>query len=298
MKHRRRTLDRFRDHYGFISNLRFPDPTWRVTKAVSLSPTTAASAHTMGTWVAVTTSAPYHVHGIFFKVTHNATSTNSSCMMEIGIGGSGAEVQHTIRLPVGYAASRSFYVPGFWPAGTRISVRVGGARTSTAVNVTAALYSPPANVEPLYPRLPAAQSMIVLSGVTNSIGDLTITANNTWVEVASSLVVPLAGVWFGLQGNGSTTLANNGPANIELGIGPSGSEITIATFACRTTTAEIVDDTLDSASAIKAFTDEMKCCFRHIPLGTRLAIRRTATLSTVDVVVQGIIIPADPVPVR
>jgi hypothetical protein len=240
--------------------------------------TSSASANTKGSWTQAIASTAAETH--FIQVHGSAVSAGVGALLDVGVGGAGAEVVVVSNLLIGASAranggsatgiAAQYNIPIRIPKGSRIAFRNQATTGSTLSRNFASLFSAPVGEHPSTP------SGVVTLGVdTATSRGVAVTADNTWVEVVSSTTVPFAGVIPMLQPNDTTTL--NSAEELVVGIGASGSEVAIGavTFACT------AGGLLLGAACLPIW--------HHIPAGSRIAVRSpNATTTNLDAAVLGI----------
>ena len=112
--------------------LPFDDEDENITADATL--TASGTAHTKGSWTQIIASAPFDIGMLWITADDNhAASTNTSMLLDIGIGAASSEVVLLPDILAGHStlsASQGFMVPIFIPQGTRISGRIQAAITS------------------------------------------------------------------------------------------------------------------------------------------------------------------------
>lgn len=114
-----------------------------------VSITGAGTANTKGAYSAgeIFSSTTYDTYLVVLGLYNTSgTNTNTSALLDIGIGASGSESTIISNLLVGWRPGVTvggptvFYLPIFIPAGSRVAGRVQGAQTSKVVRVAMWLY--------------------------------------------------------------------------------------------------------------------------------------------------------------
>jgi len=260
---------------GAVANPLFPPPPLndKVDLAASLittiTCTASATPHAAGAWVEVVPSLSDDSTGIYFTfaASYAATTVDTSSILEFGLGTVGNEVVWASAL-VGFMTARmQVFVPGFIPAGSRVSVR---ARSLVVSKVFAFL------------NFKFAGASAAALGAPVNYGFNTAASNG--VALAHSGAINTKGAW--TQIVAATTAAHSvlgvfpQPASadivstilIDIGIGAVAAEIAIVSNIFITFSAtESILDTLPSPA----------CFGIDIPIGSRLSARYQTSRSTV-----------------
>lgn len=245
-----------------------------VTVTASSTPHSTAGA----SWVEVEPSLSADADGIvlYADVATNGNSVDTSTLLEIGLGGAGAEVVWTT-IPVGYrpAGTGPTRVPGGIPAGSRVSFRLRSAVASKSVGPIHVAFEP-ATVGLLAPVTIGADTATSRGVTLTAPGSLN--TKGPWTELAASTPEDLTVIYLGPQGAGSTNFISAVGLLIDLGIGPSGSE------------QVVVGDVGISSSSQELLTIRFPMTYAvDVPAGSRLVARYARGASTIplDLIVVG-----------
>jgi hypothetical protein len=239
-------------------------PEW-IEAPVLVSATTAATAHTMGAWVEVTssTSSNYDWIGIVALSTF-VTATDTRTLLDIGIGASGSETALVESIPVGYSNTLSpllFQFPVNVPSGSRVAIRIQSSRTSiTYSNGFFVQFGENANVAP--------NAVEALNADRTESRGLVATNGNTPVEIVAATTKPYQALVAYLGGSGDTwsTSANR---TMSLFIGPSGNEQQLSVQRFGTTNTEYY------------YVRSLWTYYvADVPTGTRISVSGDASLGT------------------
>jgi len=204
------------------------------------SVTTGATSSTKGSWAALIASTAfdsYLVHII--ASTYGASATASEGSLDIGIGGAGAEIGLIANLLMGYCGGvglpKEWLFPLYIPAGTRISARAAGVRTSTAMRVGISCWGgigvPPFRIG----------GRVVTYGMSTVPDGTTVTpgasgAEGSWTEIVAATSEDHFALCPSFQASADTTLSGNN-LWLDLGIGAAAAEEQIGGPFIFTTTA-------------------------------------------------------------
>lgn len=242
---------------------------------------TGGAAHTKGSYVELTPASTVDCYGLRIAITQTSVSTtNTSALLDIAVGGAGSEVDVIPNVGVGYKASFGTaigFFPVFIPAGSRVSARVQGAEASKAITVVAL----PA-ARQIGSTRPSTKVVTMGADTATSKGvNVTVASTNTkgsWSQIIASTAEPFTGLGVSMQGGADTTLAT-GFGLADIGIGSAGNEVVI------------VPNLAISFSVQEAVSHYEHGAFHvAIPAGSRLAARAAfdSTANTIDVILHGI----------
>jgi hypothetical protein len=121
------------------------------TSSAGVSVAASSTAHTKGGWTQlIANSGPRSLAIMIWFENTAVASTNTSMLVDIGIGGSGSETVLIPNLAAGYAlnatvsnAAHFYYFPIFIPANSRISARCQAAVVSDVVTTRVNLFQRP-----------------------------------------------------------------------------------------------------------------------------------------------------------
>lgn len=232
---------------------------------------TSGAANTKGAWAQMIASTAGDAGWV--RITLNAdifvTATAVGALVDIGIGGAGAErvvIADVCFSSAGLGAMREFYLRV--PAGSRIAVRMACVTASKAVGFVVGVGALPnfldtPDVCTTYGAVasPANGTVITPGGTVNVYG--------VWTQIVASTTNPIN--WLAWSTGQSTTASLLNTGKIEIGYGPSGSEQTlISGIWTRQTGAE-------------EFNGAGGCYPVYIPAASRLVARMQQSVLTAGV---------------
>lgn len=238
--------------------------------------TGSGTAHTMGAWTELiaATSQPADVIWLAMFAASSASGTDSSSLLNIGIGGAGSEQIIVPNVPVGYKLSAApfpwiYMIPVHIPDGSRVAIQVQSAQTSKQIQITWMLGSLPHGR-----RAPSKVFSIGADSATSKGVNLSNPgASNTkgaWTEITSATTMPFGALVVGIQGAGSTALQTENDL-VDIGIGPAGAEQVLpggGDFHVRGSNTEAVTGGMPWT---------IPC---RLPAGTRIAARYSSGVSS------------------
>jgi hypothetical protein len=228
-------------------------------QAASTNVTTAATAHTKGSWSQSFASASGDVSLVALYVFNLATSTaNSAALIDIGTGASGSETVVVPNIAVGGASEPNFYLfPLKIASGTRIAVRAQGAQTSKTFRADLTTFS--TNDYAIAPTTLDA----IGSSTANSQGTSFSGASGTWVEATASTSRAYRAVVL-VPSTHDTDIVTGSPT-LTVGVGASGSEVEFG----------IARPNYLNSEACRFNQPYITLFTRNIPAGSRLAVKHT-----------------------
>lgn len=189
-------------------------PSASTTSSAGTTITASATIHTKGSWSQLIADTGARALGILVALDNTAVSnSNTSSLLDIGIGASGSETVLIPDLASGYVLNENisntfaaYYFPIFIPANSRISARCQGVIASDTVNCRIHLFQRPQGFGWVGTRVTAY-------GVdsANSRGTTVSAGNNTYgtaVAMSGSTTNPIRYMQIGMQGAGRTSLAD------------------------------------------------------------------------------------------
>jgi hypothetical protein len=191
------------------------------------------------------------------------SATDTSTLLDIGIGGAGSEVAIASDLAVGFAVSGTsagigFSFPLRIPRGARVSARTQAAVSADTASVSITLMHAPGFVAPL--AVDAIGTSTVSSSATQVAGTSYVQITAATAQAYRMLVlVPSA------PATGSFTAT--GPT-LTLGVGASAAEVAVARALAGYSSSENL--TTPPASVLGGFATG------HFPAGSRLAVASSA----------------------
>lgn len=248
--------------------------------------TASATPHSVGAWQQVVAALSADVG--FVRLTPTATiaasTTNTSVLVNLGVGGAGSEVTVLPSLNLGYWSSTTdgqhpgWTFPLFIAAGSRVALQAQAAVISQSVGVRVEFFSPLPGLEP-------STKVVALGAVTaSSRGTALATpaANNTegaWTQIHASTPEPFRALGVAFAGGSDTTL-NTGEGLVDIAVGASGAEVPIIRDLMITTSLSEI---------VRSVSPLVHPC--SIPMGSRLAARWqhvSASGNSLDVVLYGV----------
>lgn len=227
-----------------------------------------ATPHTKGSWVQIDASAVQDVVGLWIGslLTIGIAATDTSMLLDIGIGAAASEAVVVSNIPVGGLAgsstsARMFFLPIYIPAGTRIAGRIQAV-------ITVDIFRPLVVLE--FGGRPGTWGGYTIAetiGVDTATsapttGDL---ADNAWDEaVASTLNSYRAVTFHPCVAPGAATSAQ--VTTVDVGVGGAGAEQVLGTWWVATDTNELIQ-----GMAGPVFIE------KNVDAGSRLAIRKNGT---------------------
>lgn len=227
-----------------------------------------ATPNTKGSWVQIDASTAQDVVGLWIGslITIGISATDTSMLLDIGIGAAASEAVVVSNIPVGGLAggattARMFYLPIHIPAGTRIAGRIQAA-------ITIDIFRPLVVLEfggrpGTWGGYTVAETIGVDTATSApTTGDL---ADTAWDEAVASTVNSYRAITFhpcmppGAAASGAVM-------TVDVGVGGAGSEQVLGTWWVSTDTSEIVQ-----GIAGPVFVEKV------IDAGSRLAIRKNST---------------------
>lgn len=240
--------------------------------------TASATPHTWGSWVEIDPSLSGDIDQIRLVLTAatSANATDTSTLLQIGTGGSGAETAWAT-VGVGYAqAGRAITIPGRIASGTRVAVRCQSAAASKSVAAVYTFHKPK--------ELTFSGAPITWGADTATSRGITLTApgsTNTkgaWTTISASTSAAITALAVTAQAAGGTALNSDGGVLIDLAVGASSSEVVV------------ISDLFLLSSASEWYTVLTSMTYGiDIPAGSRVSARyaRSSTGNTVDLIVVG-----------
>lgn len=238
----------------------------------STTVTAAGSADTKGSWTEIIAAAAYDFDVKFIDVTFADTrqsGTDTSMLVDIGIGGSGSEVVVIPNLLAGHRHGDPYIttrVPISVAAGTRISARCQSCIASDTVLVTIDLYGGQQFTSVrTFGR--ATTYGVTDSGATKStaLGD-----DGTWVELDASIANPIRAMVLmydmGSADDGAGDFGGDDNV-VAVGIGSASSEVQLYGGGF------VRSESNESIQIAHPLTGYIPMSL-NIPAGTRLAARR------------------------
>lgn len=234
--------------------------------------TASGTAHTKGAWVQLTASTTRQSTLSLTIGDTFASSADSSCLLDIGIGGAGSETVVLSNLEIGYLGTQSgateFLLPLRIPPGVRVAARIQAATASKVVYFAAAGWGgrPEAGAQSCSLATPIGVSMGTSRGTTIT-SSATAGTPGSWAQLTASTSTPTHELLLRVGGNGVTSMSNMS-GRVDVGIGESGSEVVLFGANIALSGGPIVSHPQTSGLVIP-------WAGIHIPAGTRIAARFT-----------------------
>lgn len=235
-----------------------------ITAEASPITITGGAANTKGAWadLVATTSRDVMGLGLFVTEAIFIANTDTSILMDIGIGNTGDAIDDILvpDVTVGYQQIfATIFFPIFVRKGERIAARIQGTQASeTFVSRPWVEYAPP---PPHWAGFHAGDQLTPMTNSAPTMGNFT---NNAFEEIIASTINPYRA--FSFYPAIVTNSASNADHLIELGVGGSGSEQVIGRWAVET-----------GANENFASYPMVRYVCARVPAGSRLAVRKTGT---------------------
>jgi len=243
--------------------------------------TTGATPHVLTAYTEIVASLSQNVQTLMIQIGVNSqNAVNTSCLMNIAIGGAGSETVVVANLDVGMKAqgfTNQITIPIKLDKGTRVAVNIQSAAASK--NYTFKFVFGKNDK-----KMRAMQGYVDTYGAdtANSRGTAVSTpgATNTkgsYTEIISATTQAYQGFFITVGGVDGTAISAGGHG-IDIAVGSAGNEVVIeADIPTVTATSEAVD--LPVPAIFR----------KHIPRGTRIAARFSRSVtSQLDVIFHGI----------
>lgn len=248
------------------------------------------TVNSKGAWFELTSATPFDAWGFFLQAIYGISiGVNDDFLLDIGIGGSGAETVLLANVPLGLAGTRgdlcSVFVPLEIPSGTRVSARIQQSSTSSsdAVFVKLLLFEKST-------QSGASSAQTYGANTADSGGVLvdpgaTLNTKGAWSEItpATSADINWLLLFFGNQDNSARSSCG---WIFDVAIGAASSEVIAV--------ADI--PTWCSSGTGVVFPPYFTIPIPTIPSGTRLSVRCACSINNftdrlLDVVIIGLNVP-------
>lgn len=235
------------------------------------------AANTKGAWVQLVSSLPYPTSRILVTVGSSfVAATNTSSLVDIGIGAAGSEQVIIADLGAGYAESVSvaphqYDLPFVIPAGIRVAARAQSVTATKTIVITFEGYggspnegsSPYTSCETFGANTATSQGITLTPGLANVAG--------AWAVLSAATTNPISGVFVGAQGAGNTNLTA-ADVLVELGVGAASSEVSLTSgLYLRVSASELLYSPVGALIYPRQF---------RLPAGIRLVARLTSTVAS------------------
>jgi hypothetical protein len=268
------------------------DINWSTSTITAETQTAHATPHTKGAWNewVAATSTTWSGMSLVVSADSYLAATDSSMLLDIGVGSAGNEVVILGNLPVGYSTALrgALTIPLRVPEGARVAARIQAAQSSDTVIMKLAPHAGGG-----FTGSGCYQSAVTYGANIATSRGVTVTADTgtndsfgSWTEIAASTSAPIRAMIVGAQGAGDTDVSTTG-YRLELGYGAAGTEQVIAATAASYNSAEIL------LNGVTPLVPTLVLPTVGIPEGARLAARlmtgaSTTTTATMDVVIIGL----------
>lgn len=252
---------------------------WAASQYTRTAVVASGTAHAKGAWTQIVAATSETWRGFILIVGQRFTAaTDSSSLLDIGIGAEGSEVVVLADVPVGYQLGASVPIPLEIPAGVRVAMRrqdaVGGNSTAYALHPftgTAFGGNPACGAAVTYgTNSSTSKGVSATASAVNTWGD--------WAEVTSATTAPIRRMLVGIQGNGLTDLGTNSAFSVEIGAGAAGSEVGLTRIGSFTASAELIN-AYGWTAGLPTIPGVVPLTV-NVPEGTRLAARFMSVLAT------------------
>lgn len=243
--------------------------------------TGSGTAHTKGAWSELVGSTTHDAWGVVLLAADGpgTSATDTSMLVDLGIGGAGSEAVLVGDLAWGHAGNaRSVLLPIHVPAGSRLSARLQGAVISDTLALSCITLGGGGWAPPLVGRQAttyganAATSggvALTFAGSANTKG--------AWTEIVASTTAAMRWMAVCVAGPAGDNNFTAGNGLVDIGVGGAGSEAAVlSNVPYQLTSAELVLGSFVSVSV-------------NIPAGSRLSARFQVSAGNdpVNVVVVG-----------
>lgn len=220
-----------------------------------------ATAHTKSAWVQVIASTAANANYLqFLSGSVSLEATDTSTLLDIGVGAAGSEVVVVPDLAIGGWSSAITAMPVAIPSGARVSIRLQSARTTGTLSNNGILLLS----SPDYALTPASVDVIGINTGTSA-GTALSGASGAWTQITSSTAKDYQCVVI-VPSTSSTNTANI-TATLNLGVGASGAEREIGSLGGRFNASESF-----ISQPVAGVTGLPSIC-GPVPAGSRLAIK-------------------------
>lgn len=198
----------------------------------SVTVTTDSVAHVMGAWTEVTSSLTEDGGWLTVSADTALTTTETSTLMDVGVGPAGSESVIVESLPMGYSAfTTPVTVPVFIPAGSRVVIRAQSNRTSRNISTNVFIARPTSSTTP---------TSLVTIGANRSVsgGSVVLSTLGVWYEVTASTAAEYRALVAVPVLFGSGVIAGETRGTWQTATGASGSEVVVVDVQFGSTTGE------------------------------------------------------------
>lgn len=242
--------------------------------------TGSATADTKGSWSQIAASTGFSASAILLSA--NAQFLDTNYLLDIGIGGSGSEqvLIPDLMIAVPNGVTFNVMIPVAIPAGSRLAARCADSFGSSALYVSAVLFSdsflnyPPVQTITAY-GVDAANSAgtVVNAGASAN-------TKGSWTQIAASTSRTCSGLMIAAVRPSQNVVAQTSPVYhlADIAVGASGSEQILVSdlrFESNVGTGGLVSGSPTNKGALQPGSLVLPPC--DIPQGSRLAMRLQST---------------------
>lgn len=239
----------------------------------------SGAAHAKGTWTTLVASTSGDVNFLQLMVSSFVTATNTSTLLDIAVGGVGAEVVQVANLQVGYRTLAHLEVPIWAPSGSRISVRTQNAAGTDNTAITPYLFYIPRLGQPTLTAMGADTAnsrgvVLTAPGALNTKG--------AWTQITASTAAAFYGLMVSFGMASSAAIGATAGLLIDVGIGGSGAEAVLIPDM------HLEEQTNESYNS--GYIPMPQVFGVDVPAGSRLSMRyqRSNAAGVVDGILHGI----------
>lgn len=250
-----------------------------IASSGSITVTAAGTTHTMGAWAQAVAAMPEAAGAILVMlqtISHTGVGTDSSGLLNVGIGGAGSEVVAIDYLGTGWIGGQTepmtthygWLFPFYVPKGSRVAMQYQHKTINRPQKMRLFFFE-------LMEGLVPSSRITALGAAPASSRGTTLTApasdgvKGAWTQLIAATVEPYAVLGVSMQGGADTT-QGSGVNLVDIGIGAAGAEVVIIPdIEVQTTTAEQLFVTHPVVHAV------------NVPKGSRLAARYQSTAASV-----------------
>lgn len=233
----------------------------------------AAASLGWGAYVEVVASTADEYGGLLVSMNVAASTVATSGVASIATGAAGSEVDVAIFNISSHGSGTAtgttpqIPIPVRIPKGSRIAIRSGNPAGTAHVSAFPAVPGLPLKLESMNYTV----SFLVVP--TTSIA-----ASSTWTQLSAATNSAYRGLVL-IPGANSGTMSAENAVTFTMGVGASGAEVSIGTCQVNTTTAESLTMRLGTTCDV---------IVRHIPKGSRLAVKQTSANTYFNATILGI----------
>lgn len=236
----------------------------------TVTATASATPHTKGAWIEVVASTPFACDRIILSLGSTFVSTtNSSCLLDLGTGAAGSETVIASNIGSGYSGGLTYDFPLRIASGTRIAARIQSAVASKTQTVSVAL----ARAASTLTVTPSTDVTVWGADTSTSRGTTVIPGANvkgSWTQITADS--GNARQWIAIHIQGASNTAMQGVNHlIDIGRGAAGAEtVIVPNIRILTSNSETIN-----------YNSLYRTYFVTIPANSRLAVRSQASTASV-----------------